>query len=173
MGSLGEVLIQITLADPDRSFTIDQAAVTDGDQEVKFGVRIDTDDDISTGDAGGYDLDVAFLHFSDSLTASPSTVTLAEAANNYTTYGFNSIPVPYTALLIGNDLLFETGEYYLEEYFTDISPTAKSQFYAEYYEPAKTEDTVSVITGSGEVNDPAGDVPGYEFLDIIYARIDF
>ncbi|MGC9311694.1 MAG: hypothetical protein ACP5IA_03305 [Sediminispirochaetaceae bacterium] len=178
-GLLGEVLIQLTLADTSQSFTINRTGgVTSGDVEVKFGVRIDLDDDIGTGDASGYDVDIAFRHLR-SVTPADVTVTLEQAANGYSTYNFSSIPVAeYIAQLNGDDLLFETGGPYMEEYFIDISPTAKSQFYSEYaidnLPPTVDEgDTVTVITGSGTASDPAGDVPGYEFLDIISARIEF
>ena len=173
-GMLGEVLIQLTLADTSQSFDINlTGGVPNGNVEVKFGVRIDLDDDIGTGDANGYDVDIAFQHLR-SVTPADVTVTLEQAANGYSTYNFSSIPVnTYIAQLNGDDLLFETGDSYMEEYFIDISPTAKSQFYTEYYEPDLTTDTVTVIIGSGTASDPVGDVPGYEFLDIISARIDF
>jgi len=175
-GLLGEMLIQLTLADTSQSFTINRTGgVTLGDVEVKFGVRIDTDDNIGTGDANGYDIDFAFQHTRSS-TPADVTVTLEQAASGYTLFGFQSIPRTYIAQVNGEDLLFETGGLSMEDflYYIDISPTAKSQFYTEYYEPALTTDTVTVITGSGSASDPVGDVPvGYEFLDIISARIDF
>jgi len=180
-GTLGKVLITMTLADTALEFAYNQTHLNTGDLELSIGVRMDTDDNLGTGDANGYDVDIALQHLKPA-TGSQSNISLSEVVG-FGVYpvGFETIPV-YSGweetdmpvfLDDENSLYFVTTE--LDDYLDPLSSTCRSQFYASYNYPSDPlvfeTDEVDIIVGSGSMNDPAGDVTR-TYIDILSARIE-
>jgi len=194
--NMGGLVISMTLNDVSTPLTYYQDHMADaavGTAEYSWGVRIDYDADMTTGDPEGFDtiLTVQLETGGDTTVTEPLTALmvdlLPEMSATLAYYQDGSVEpevweenVPTG--LAGNTLYIgaspggslglwwetdpDTGEL--------VPPTFRARFFARYNDPSDpaTEivDTVDLF-GPGTQSDPAEDV-SYSFIDIVEVRVD-
>ncbi len=189
---MGDVVITMTMRDVSEPLTYYQDHMADaalGAAEYSWGVQIDTDNDVTTGDAEGFDITFAvkFETGGNTTVTAPLPAPMIDILPDMTvTPPVDHEEEPDTPRLVGlagNTLYIgaSTSEYLLwrewdaeaQEYIL-VSPTFRAQFFARYNDPpdpaTEIVDTVELI-GNGTQSDPAEDV-SYSFIDIVAVRID-
>lgn len=187
-GNLGPALVAVDLSDPALEFDICQSHLQEGDLEYAVGVKIDTDDDASTGDANGYDVDFSVRAvMPPPADAYATTVALTDiiafGAAGIGDSGFIMTPQfpaeevesqDRQLLIDGTTVYFETS-LLTEEYLQSLSTTCRLLFYATYNSPPDRltfeTDEVEVLVGSGTKDDPEGDV-SFAYIDIVSVRFE-
>ncbi|GAH63464.1 unnamed protein product, partial [marine sediment metagenome] len=61
--SSDDIVVTMSLASVSDQLTFNQSHVEDNRLEYSWGVRIDTDGNVSTGDGAGYDVEISLTHF--------------------------------------------------------------------------------------------------------------
>lgn len=186
--SMGEVVVAMTLRNVSEPLTYYQDHMADaavGTAEYSWGVQIDLDDDVATGDAEGFDvvLTVALETGGDSTVAGPLSGLMVDLLPDMTVTPprWNGSTEIRRAGLSGNTLYIEsTGEsiWYIYDPVAGTTaalvPTFRARFFARYNDPpdpgTEVVDTVELI-GNGTQSDPAEDV-SYAFIDIVEVRIE-
>ncbi len=189
---MGDVVITMTMRDVSEPLTYYQDHMADaalGAAEYSWGVQIDTDNDVTTGDPEGFDITFAvkFETGGNTTVTAPLSAPMVGILPDMTvTPPVDHEEEPDTPRLVGlasNTLYIgaSTDEYFLwrewdaetQEYIL-VSPTFRAQFFARYNDPpdpaTEIVDTVELI-GNGTQSDLAEDV-SYSFIDIVEVRID-
>jgi hypothetical protein len=178
---VGEYLITLKLKNVPESLTFYQDYVGDNILEHGWAVEIDTDDNASTGDSNGYDIQISINNYKIPGMA-PTIMPIMDATRKHTwiytdpspTLGPGTKGHPIRAEIDSNT---DTIKMIVREDFAelaDLDITDRFRFTAYYQSPTGfiSDNTSENLPGSNMVSDPEGDV-GYDFIDILEGKIEY
>ena len=178
---VGEYLITLKLKNVPESLTFYQDYVGDNILEHGWGVEIDTDDNASTGNSQGFDVQISIGNYKIPGMA-PTIMSIMDATRKHTwiytdpgptlgpgTYGH---PIRAEIDTNANTIKMIVREDFAE--LADLDITDRFRFTAFYQSPTgfTPDNTSENMPGSNMVSDPEGDVP-YNFIDILEGKIEY
>jgi hypothetical protein len=178
---VGEYLIMLKLKNVPESLTFYQDYVGDNILEHGWGVDIDTDNNASTGNSQGFDVQISINNYKIPGMA-PTIMSIMDATRKHTwiysdpspTMGPGTIGHPIRAEI---DTNANTIKMIVREDFAelaDLDITDRFRFTAYYQSPTgfTPDNTSENLPGSNMVSDPEGDVV-YDFIDILEGKIEY
>lgn len=169
-----DIVVTMSLTGVSDQLTFNQSHVEDNRLEYSWGVRIDTDGNVSTGDGAGYDVEISLTHFKPPGN-SPFTGTILDGTqkNTWVLSGSSYLFAHNIEAEIDHDTksIIMIAKQSWEE-FADFDINDRFCCKTYYYSPSGSVQDITSDNppGSNIVSDPEGDV-SYSFVDITGGKV--
>jgi hypothetical protein len=183
IGLVGDdVVVTLTLKNLPGELTFNQDHVPDNSLEYRWGVLVDTDNNITTGDGSGFDVEISLSHFKPPEGSQYTSNILGGTQKNTWilsgsggTYGnrieFDKVSIVYNETDDSWSIVMIAQKSWDELANFDVN--YRSFFKTYYYSPTGiVSDTTPEMQGNNTISDDEGDV-SYSFIDIIEGKLQY